>query len=452
MAKQNVVIDISAKDNGASRAMDSLLQKAKELERNDALNSLGSGGSIGSLAKSLRRGDAMSGERALGSYLNRGAGGLADFGMSAVGFGAAGLIANFVTESTAKLTDEMLLVQQGKKTLTEVFAEFARGIPIIGGLGHAISNLIDLGLGVSAKTASRNAYSAMMKGQRDNATGVLTGVEKMAEASSAASMVGIINATEDPATAAYQNAKNRLDAEVKALREQIATVNMLDDKFEKEKLRQVDNLNRAIALKEEEFRVSQDKRNREAEEKKREREMEFIANLEKAEEDALRQGFAARGRTLDAQIAEIRANARRKRSALDTASAGMDPSNVDAAYNALDEGERMAIQAANNDAAKRRKNAQEELTELRAELYKLNNPVSNYQSKFESGMGGSGIGGRFNTGQGELILMRTANTDTARNTGEIKRQQEKIIELMREQNEILRAYTQEPSYSGTGRN
>lgn len=125
MAKQDVIIEVGAKDNGAGSLLDNLSRKAKQLAREDAL----------------------SGENALGRVLGGGVGGVANFGLSALGYGAAGLATSFASKAAGSLFDSLREIDEGKKKLSEVLDTFARGIPIIGDFGAMLDKGIQLFFG-----------------------------------------------------------------------------------------------------------------------------------------------------------------------------------------------------------------------------------------------------------------------------------------------------------------
>lgn len=110
MAKQNLDIHIRPIDDGATSALDRLAQKAKE----------------------FRREDAMSGQKALGGFLNRGASGIADLALNAAGAGVAGLGLATLAKMGDKWLETLDALREHRKTGAEVLDGFMRSIPVLG--------------------------------------------------------------------------------------------------------------------------------------------------------------------------------------------------------------------------------------------------------------------------------------------------------------------------------
>jgi hypothetical protein len=90
--------------------------------------------------------------------------------------------------------------------------------------------------------------------------------------------------------------------------------------------------------------------------------------------------------------------------------------------------------------------ARDRLDDLQSQRQELLNPTSNYRASGERS-----IGGRFSTGQNELLLMRTANTDTARSTGNMDKTLSRIERLINDMNDIISQKTSDiAAYDGGG--
>lgn len=414
MAKQNVDIEVGIKDKGASGFLDSIAAKARQ----------------------LRREDALSGEKALGGFLNKGAGGLAEFGLSAVGLGAKALIAEAVGRMAEAVTHAALEVEQGKKTISDVISEFGKSIPIVGTFGRALENVVDLIFHISSRQEANDRESAGNQRSRDNATSVRGRAEGFAGDSETQSRRQLIAATLSPTEATKALAADQLKTDLDEIQKQMDAVNALEDKYASEKKRSLDILQKAKEDRQKAYDAAEAKRKHDALTDATERTvgMEFGAK---------ESGLKLANRDLDLDLAQIRERARRAREAIrkdDTLTAAQRIRQENAVFSATDDDSA----AARKRAADARDSARDQITDLQAQRRRLLNPESNY-----SAHGEQAIGGRFSTGQSELLLMRTANTDTARNTGEMKRLLDRIDKGIAEQTRIIQSNTENSgTYSG----
>src|SRR5690242_7335547 len=93
-------------------------------------------GRIAQAARNLKRENSLSGERALGSFLNRGAGGVGELGLSALGLGAAGMVTRFAAqgiehfaEVAGKLKEELA---SGAISAGDIAERMLSATPILG--------------------------------------------------------------------------------------------------------------------------------------------------------------------------------------------------------------------------------------------------------------------------------------------------------------------------------
>ena len=107
--------------------------------------------------KAIKAEERSSGEGAAGRALGLGNSGITGLGLSAVGLGAFGFIADVAAKAGEKTTEFLLKLKEGKQPASELAAEFAKSLPIIGELGQSFENVVELFTGAKAGLAALDA-------------------------------------------------------------------------------------------------------------------------------------------------------------------------------------------------------------------------------------------------------------------------------------------------------
>lgn len=119
MSSHNVEVHVKPIDEGTMGFLDKLTKKARD----------------------IRREDTLSGEKALSGFLRGGPGGLVDLGFGVAKAGIAAIALEVIGETLDSLSSLWGKIADGKKPLMSIFDEMARGVPILGKFGGAIGDL-----------------------------------------------------------------------------------------------------------------------------------------------------------------------------------------------------------------------------------------------------------------------------------------------------------------------
>ena len=107
-------------------------------------------------AKSLKRERSQRGESALESMLSGGAGGVANFGMNALGMGLQGLVVEGIGKAFASGAENFSKLVTGEMDTGEAVNQWAKGIPILGEFVSGWKSILDLTTGEAQQAEHLN--------------------------------------------------------------------------------------------------------------------------------------------------------------------------------------------------------------------------------------------------------------------------------------------------------